>query len=162
MYNHNGTTDFLKLLSILVFIGVAVWWLNGAIGGDYTVLVIFALVGVILFAGGALFAHMNQKQTLDAITKFNANDSQIDRYRMQSFKAMATGESAMQRAAAQLQVIDAKRVTKLADQQAKLLTDTERQRWELDNQQPAMADAWTWDDDGNAASDDDGFQTWGQ
>lgn len=155
MYSHNGTTDFLKLLSVLVFIGVAVWWLNGAIGSNYTVLVIFALVGVILFAGGALFAHANQKMTLDAITKFNANDSQIDRYRMQSFKAMAQGESAMQKAAAQLTVLDAKRVNSIATQQAKLLTDTERARWEIE-QQPQSADAWTWDDDGNG----DNFQSW--
>lgn len=157
MYNHSGTTDFLKMLAVLVFICLAVWWLQGAIGQDYTVLVIFALVGVLIFAGGALFAHMNQKQTLDAITKFNSNDAQIDRYRQQSFKAMAQGESAMQRAAAQLTVLDAKRVGRLADQQAKLLTDTERAKWEVSQQQPAQADAWTWDDDNG----DDTFQSWG-
>ena len=86
MYNHSGTTDFLKTLTVLGFIVLAVWWLQRTIGGDYTLLVIFALVGVLIFAGGALFAHMNQKQTLDAITKFNSNDAQIDRYRQQSFK----------------------------------------------------------------------------
>ena len=69
---------------------------------------------------------MNQKQTLDAITQFNANDAQVDRYRQQSFKAMAQGESAMQRAAAQLTVLDAKRVTQIADQRAKLLTEAPR------------------------------------
>lgn len=158
MYNHSGTTDFLKMLAVLGFIVLAVWWLQGAIGQHYTVLIVFALVGVILFVGGALFAHMNQKQTLDAITKFNSNDAQIDRYRQQSFKAMAQGESAMQRAAAQLTVLDAKRVNQLANQQAKLLTDTERAKWEVSQQQqPAQADAWTWDDDAG----DDSFQSWG-
>lgn len=156
MYNHSGTWDFLKLLTVLVFICVAVWWLQSNIGANYTVLVIFALVGVIIFAGGALFAHMNQKTTLDALTKFNANDAQIDRYRQQSFKAMAQGESAMQRAAAQLTVLDAKRVNQIATQQAKLLTDAERQRWEA-QQQPVKTDAWTWDDDGA----DNGFLSWG-
>lgn len=144
MYSHDGTWSFLKLLAVLGFIVLAVSWLQDAMGQDYTVLVIFALVGVLLFAGGALFAHMNQKQTLDAITKFNANDAQIDRYRQQSFKAMAQGESAMQRAAAQLQVIDAKRVDRLASQQAKLLTDAERQRWET-QQKPVQDDVWTLD-----------------
>lgn len=157
MYNHSGTTDFLKMLLVLGFIVLAVWWLQGAIGQDYTVLVIFALVGVLIFAGGALFAHLNQKQTLDAITKFNSNDAQTDRYRQQSFKALAQGESAMQRAAAQLTVLDAKRVGRLADQQAKLLTDTERAKWEVSQQPPAQADAWTWDDDAG----DEGFQSWG-
>ncbi|MGE3487944.1 MAG: hypothetical protein AB7L09_24755 [Nitrospira sp.] len=155
MYSHNGTWDFLKLVAMLGFIALAVWWLQGAVGQHNTVLIVFALVGVFLFAGGSLFAHMNQKQTLDAITKFNANDAQIDKYRQQSFKALAQGESAMNRAAAQLTVLDAKRVTQIADQRAKLLTDTERAKWEV-QQQPQQADAWTWDDDAGAD-----FQQWG-
>lgn len=149
MYMHEGTISFLKLLSIFGFVILAVWWLSGAIGNDYTVLVIFALIGVILFAGGALFAHMSQRQTLDAITKFNANDARIDAARMQTFKTMAQGESAMQKAAAQLTVLDAKRTHQIAQQQAKLLVDTERERWDLQQrQQQQTADTWTWDDDG--------------
>lgn len=152
MYNHDGTWDFLKLASVLIFIGAGVWWLQGAIGQDYTVLVIFALIGVILFAGGALFGHMNQKQTLDAITKFNANDAQIDRYRMQSLKAGSQAEAAMQKAAAQLTVLDARRVDRLADQRAKVLLTDSRQT------QPAPADTWAWDaEDATADSD---FQEW--
>lgn len=156
MYSHDGTWDFLKLVAVLGFIALAVWWLQGAVGQHNTVLIVFALVGVFLFAGGALFAHANQKMTLDAITKFNANDAQIDKYRQQSFKAMAQGESAMNRAAAQLTVLDAKRVTQIADQRAKLLTDTERAKWEA-QQQPQQADAWTWDSDDNGSE----FQQWG-
>lgn len=154
MYSHDGTWDFLKMVAVFVFICVAVWWLQGAIGRDYTVLVIFALVGVILFAGGALFAHMNQKSTLDALTKFNANDAQIDRYRMASFKAQSQGEAAMQKAAAALTVLDAKRVGRLADQQAKLLVDSQRQA------QPAQSDTWAWDADDTADSDSTDFQEW--
>lgn len=155
---HEGTTDFLKLASTFIFIGVAVWWLNGVLGGDYTVLVIFALVGVVLFAGGALFSHMNQRMTLDAITKFNAQDAQIDKYRQQSFKEIVKGDAAMQRAAAQLQVLDAKRITKIADQRANLLTDLERERWQLQQQeQQQTADVWTWDSDDN---DSAAFQEW--
>ncbi len=158
MYSHDGTWDFLKLVVVLGFIGLAVWWLDGAIGKDYTVLVIFALVGVIVFAGGALFAHMNQKQTLDAITKFNSNDAQIDKYRMQSFKAMQQGESAMQRAVAQLTVLDAKRVGRLADQQAKLLTDTERAKWDAQNQERPAHDMWDMDIDDDTG--DSAFKEW--
>lgn len=154
MYSHDGTWDFLKMVAVFVFIGVAVWWLQSAIGQDYTLLVIFALVGVILFAGGALFAHMNQKQTLDAITRFNANDAQIDRYRMASFKAQSQGEAAMQKAAAALTVLDAKRVGRLADQQAKLLVDSQRQA------QPVQSDTWAWDADDTADSDSTDFQEW--
>lgn len=155
MYNHSGTTDFLKVLAVLGFICLAVWWLQGAIGQDKTLLVIFALVGVILFGAGALFAHMNQKTTLDAITKFNANDAQIDRYRMQSLKAQSQGEAAMQKAAAALTVLDAKRVDRLADQRAKaLLVDNQRQA------QPAQVETWAWDADDTADAGDDDFQEW--
>lgn len=157
MYSHDGTWDFMKLVAVLVFICVAVMWLADAIGKNYTVLVIFALVGVLIFAGGAVLSMVIQKNTLGAIGKFNATDAQIDRYRQQSFKALAQGESAMQRAAAQLTVLDAKRVNQIASQQAKLLTDTERQKWELAQRQPQNADDWGYDDDGDGG----GFQTWG-
>lgn len=153
---HSGTTDFLKLISIFISIGVAVWWLSGAIGTDYTVLVIFALVGVILFAGGAMLSMAIQKNTLNAVAKFNADDAQIDKYRMQSFKALASGQSAMDRAAAQLTVLDAKRVDRIAQQQAKLITDTERQRMELQQQSQQQSDVWTWDADDQTAD----FQEW--
>ena len=119
---HEGTTDFLKMLTTFIFIGVAVWWLNGAIGSDYTVLVVFALVGVILFAGGALFAHINQKSTLNAITKFNANDAQIDKYRMQTMKELSKGTASREKAQANVWQVQQKDVLKLADQRAKLLT----------------------------------------
>jgi len=152
---HNGTTDFLKMLSVFVFIGVAVWWLDGAIGKDYTVLVIFALVGVIIFAGGAMYGHVNQKMTLDAITKFNANDARIDAARMQTFKSMAAGQSAMQKAAAQLTVLDAKRIDKIADQRAKMM---------ITDQQAANStdETWTWDDEDEYAGsgDDADFKVW--
>ena len=152
---HNGTTDFLKMLSVFVFIGISVWWLDGAIGKDYTVLVIFALVGVIIFAGGAMYGHVNQKMTLDAITKFNANDARIDAARMQTFKSMAAGQSAMQKAAAQLTVLDAKRIDKIADQRAQMM---------ITDQQAANStdETWTWDDEDEYAGsgDDADFKVW--
>jgi|694.fasta_scaffold12368_10 hypothetical protein len=157
MYSHDGTWDFLKLLAVLVFICVAVVWLQGAIGADYTVLVIFAVVGVIVFAGGALLSHAIQKNTLNAITRFNASDAQIDRYRMQSLKAQSSGEAAMKKAAAQLTVLDAKRTHQIASQQAKLLVDTERAKWEVEQRPtPTNADVWSGDDD----DDGDAFAGW--
>lgn len=160
MYNHDGTWDFLKLVVILVFVGIAVWWLQTTIGGDYTVLIILSLLGALVFGGGAMFAHMNQKQTLEAITKFNAQDAQIDKFRMQSHKASQNGEAAMQRAAAQLTVLNAKNVTSLATQRAKLLTDAERVKWNAENQQESQnagGDLWDMDDDDEAGDD---FKEW--
>lgn len=143
---HDGTTDFLKWCLWIGATFAAVMWISSIVGGKVTLYILGAIVLVIVFAMGALFMHTNQKMTLDAFNKANAQDAQIDKYRMQSFKAMAGGESAMQRAAAQLQVLDAKRVTTLAQQQAKLLTDAERERMDAEYSKQTKADVWTADD----------------
>ena len=156
MNMHSGTTDWLKMVTVIGFIVLVFWWLEGAIGKSGAVWVAGALVLVLVFAGGTLFAHVNQKMTLNAITRFNADDAQIDRVRMQSLKSFASGESAMQKAAAQLTVLDAKRINQIAQQQAKLLTDTAHEKWELQNRQQETADTWTWDDEGAG----DNFARW--
>lgn len=144
----NSTADFLKIAAVLGFIGVAVWWLESRFDSLVAVIVIGGLFGVFFFAGGALLSHATMKAVLEQLTKFNQGDAQTDRYRMDSFKAMAQGQSALQKAMAQLTVIDAKRVDKLASQQAKMLTDTERVKWDMQKQakQPQNA-TWSWDDD---------------
>jgi hypothetical protein len=122
---YESTSGWTSVVKLIVCVGALFWgiqWLRGIIGNEYTLLVLFAFIGVFLFMGGALFAHANQKMTLDAITKFNANDSQIDRYRQSTYKEIARGETAQVRADAQVRVLDARRVDQLAQQRAKLLT----------------------------------------
>ena len=158
MYMHEGTTDFLKWCLWIGAIFTAVSWVAGIVGGEITLIIIGAIVLVIVFAAGALFAHMNQRQTLDAITKFSAQDAQIDKYRQQSFKEIVKGDAAWQKAAAQVNVLDARRVHQLASQQAKLLTDAERSKMQAEYAAATTqqtADAWTWDDDNGAD-----FQEW--
>jgi len=150
---HSGTTDFLKLASVFIFVGLAVWWLESRFDSLVAVIVVGGLFGVIFFAGGALLSHMIAKSTMQNITKFADRDAQTDRFRMQSFKALAQGESAMQRAAAQLTVLDARRVDQIAAQRAKLLTDGIERQPQPDN------DVWTWDEDQPAESGAT-FQVW--
>lgn len=147
MYNHSGTTDFLKLATVLGFVALAVWWMESRFGVSITGIALMAVSGAGLIGLGLLLAHLIQKSSLDALTKFNAQDAQIDRYRQQSFKALAQGEAAMQKAAARLTVLDANRVQRLASKEAKLLTDMERQKWE--GQRTVDAEDWTYDDDGD-------------
>lgn len=154
MHMHSGTTDWLKMVTGLGFIVLVFWWLEGAIGKSAAVWV----AGALVFAGavviGMLLTHASQKMTLGAITKFNADDAQIDRYRLQTMTESQKGQTAWDKAQAQLSVIEAKRVDKLADQRAKLLTDAEREKWNA--QQGAKADTWTWADDEAG----DSFQEW--
>lgn len=148
MYNNNDRLfSFLSLVAILGFIALGVSWLQDGIGIDKTIIVIGALVGVLIFAGGGIFAYSIQRITLDAIARFNGSDAQIDRYRQSTFREIARGETAERRADATLRVLDAKRVDQIAQQRAGLLVDLERQQWEQRQQQ----DAWGALDDGDGA-----------
>jgi hypothetical protein len=146
----NNNSSLLPIVAVLTFIGISVWWLESRFDSTVAVIVIGGAIGVICFMGGALLTHLTQRTTLEHLNRFNQSDAQVDRYRMQSFKALASGESALQRAQAQLTVLDARRVDRLAQQQSKLLIDTERQKWEVQRGRRQTADAWTWDDDEDA------------
>lgn len=152
MYMHSGTTDFLKWCLWIGATFVAVSWVAGIIGGEATLIVIGAIVLVIVFAGGALFAHANQKMTLDAMNKSSAQDAQIDRYRMQSLTEYQKGQTAWNKANAQISVVEAKTVNRLADQRAKLLVSDHRQQQEQ-AAQVQQDEFWTIDADSD-------FQEW--
>lgn len=146
--------DWGRVVTIIViptFITAAVWWLESRFDSLVAVIIIGGLFGVFFFAGGALLSHMIAKSTMQNVTSFAQKDAQTDRYRMASFKAMAQGEAAMQRAAAQLTVLDAKRVDGLAQQRAKVLAGPVAE-------QPT-GDAWSWDDE-QPASNGASFAVW--
>jgi len=146
--------DWGRVVTIIVipaFITAAVWWLESRFDSLVAVIVIGGLFGAIFLAAGVLIAHVIQKSTLHAVTTFAQRDAQTDRYRQQSFKAMAQGEAAMQRAAAQLTVLDAKRVDGLAQQRAKVLAGPVAEQ--------TTGDVWSWDDE-QPAGDGSTFAVW--
>ena len=145
----------VTIIAVPAFITLAVWWLESRFDSLVAVIVIGGLFGVVFFAGGALLSHMIQKNTLNAVTSFAQKDAQTDRYRQQSFKVLAQGESAMQKAAAQLTVIDAKRVEGLAQQRARMLAAPAPVA-----EQPS-GDTWSWDDEQDAGqSNGASFAVW--
>lgn len=159
-YNNDGNTEFLKLIALLVFIALAVWWLQGAIGTDRTVLVIFALVGVGLFALGAVFGYMVQRQTMDTVTRFNSNDAQIDRFRMETLREQVRGDVAERKTRAQLSVLEAKEVHRLANQRAKILTAhnvEQLKREEVERQKQDQDQIWDWESEADASQS---FKGW--
>jgi hypothetical protein len=149
--------DWGRIVTIIVvpaFITLAVWWLESRFDALVAVLVIGTLVGALFFTAGAFLSHMIAKSTMQSITSFAQRDAQTDRYRQQSFKALAQGESAMQRAAAQLTVLDAKRVDGLAQQRARMLAVP------APVAEPPTGDVWSWDDDGQPADSGASFAVW--
>lgn len=146
---------FLIIVSVLAFVGVAVWWLESRFDALVAVMVIGTLVGALFFTGGALLSHMIAKSTMANVTQFAQRDAQTDRYRMASFKALASGQAAMDRAAAQLTVLDARRVDGLAQQRARLLAGPAPVA-----EQPT-GDVWSWDDDAVTEQDNGAtFAVW--
>lgn len=136
--------DWGRIVTIIVvpaFVTLAVWWLESRFDALVAVMVIGTLVGALFFTGGALLSHMIARSTMQNVTNFAQRDAQTDRYRMASFKAMASGQAAMDRAAAQLTVLDARRVDGLAQQRAKMLAGPAPVA-----EQPT-GDVWSWDDD---------------
>jgi hypothetical protein len=114
---HEGTTDFLKLFTITVAVGGFLVWLRSDFGpyaaiGAVIVFVILTF-GTVMFVIGSKHSAKVQKDTMDGISKFNAQDATIDRYRMQSLRVLAQGESAKQKADSQLKVIEAKKELRL-------------------------------------------------
>jgi len=158
MHNHDGTTSFLKILTVLVFIAVAVWWIEDRFNSTAVLIVLGCVVGTAAFVGGSLLSHMTAKVTMENVAKFTAQDAQVDRYRMQSFKEMQKGEAAMRKAEATLTVLDAKRVHQLAGQQSKLLIDAERAKWDAQHRQeePESVDLWDIGDEDQGS----GIQEW--
>ena len=150
--------DWGRVVTIIVvpaFVTLAVWWLESRFDALVAVLVIGTIAGALFFTGGALLSHMIAKSTMQNVTNFAQRDAMTDRFRMQSFKAMASGESAMQRAAAQLTVLDAKRVDGLAQQRARLLAGPAPVA-----EQPT-GDVWSWDDDAVTEQDNGAtFAVW--
>lgn len=140
---HDGTTDFLKLFTITVAVGGFLFWLRSDFGpyaaiGAVIVFVILTF-GTVMFVVGSKHSAKVQKDTLDGISKFNAQDATIDRYRMQSLRVLAQGESAKQKADSQLKVIEAKKELRLLPKAKQ--TDANETFWS--NTETVDLDEWS-------------------
>ena len=124
-----GTTDFLKLALIVGSIACLLWWLRNDFGPNYAlgalIVAVILLFGTLMFVAGSSNAHKIQKDTLEGISKFNAQDATIDRFRMQSLRVIAQGETAKQKAVSQLKVLQAKKELRLLPKQKTTEDETE-------------------------------------
>lgn len=126
---HEGTTDFLKMFVCLVAAGLFLWWLRYDFGANVALIAVVLTAGTIFFIGGAILTHQIQKNTLDGVAKFSAKDAMTDRYRMQSLRVLAQGESAKQKGDAQLKVLEAKKELKLLPKQQSTTSDETETFW---------------------------------
>lgn len=114
---HEGTTDFLKMLTVVLAVAGFLYWLHSSFGPYYAlgavIITVILLFGTALFVLGGAHSHKIQKDTMDGIARFNAQDATIDRYRMQSLNHIAKANTFQVKADNQLKVLEAKKDLKL-------------------------------------------------
>ena len=142
------------LAVLFAFLAIPVWWLEDRFGSISAIATVGGFIGVAVFAGGALLASRIQRNanqhTADIIASVEETRG---RYAMVA-REDARRDREQLAAYAKFQMLDVRRVDDLARQQARLLVDTERERWDLQQgqqnaaRQPAAAWAFDGDDDG--------------
>jgi hypothetical protein len=123
-----------------VFAVLVTWWLESRFGSLVAVAAWGCLVGMIVFAGGALFAHRLSARTLENAVGFVDGLMQAQRNQMLVMREDARGEREAFNARVRLDVIDARRVDRLAQQRAGLLLEVERERIQREQAAPVWAE----------------------
>lgn len=118
---HDGSWEFLKMAIIIVAIAGFIFWLRYDFGMNVALIAVILTAGTVFFIGGTILSYYIQRSTLDQISKFNAKDATIDRYRMQTTREIAKGESYRIKVESQKQLMDYKNEQKLIAQQNKQL-----------------------------------------
>lgn len=144
----------LIVVCVLIFIGVAVWWLESRFSSTVAIMVIGGLFGVLCLIAGYMLNLASTRHTLETAARFNEALATTERHRQMTFREHARSEREAFNARAKLEVVDAKRIDQIAQQRASLLMDLERQRYRQD--QARQIPQWAVDDEG----DDGQFQTW--
>lgn len=120
---HDGTSDFLKLFIILLSIAGFLFWLRYDFGANVALIVVALCAGTVFFIAGSFLSAYIQKSTMDQISKFNAQDATIDRFRMQSLRESVKADSYKIKVDAQKELIDYKQQQKQLTQQTKQLPE---------------------------------------
>jgi Zn-dependent protease with chaperone function len=129
---------------VLGFITLAVWWLQREFGASMAIVAVGAVLGVVCLIVGWLLSLATQRTTLQAAGQFNADLAGTEKARQAAYREGARLEREVYTHQSRMVEMDARRVDQIAQQRAKLLTDVERQRMELQYraQQTQQADAW--------------------
>lgn len=105
---HDGTWDFFKLFIILLSAGLFLFWLRHDFGANVALIAVILCAGTVFFIAGSFLSAYIQKSTMDQISKFNAQDATIDRFRMQSLHESTKAETYKIKLNAQKELIDYK------------------------------------------------------
>lgn len=126
----------------MLFIVLATWWLEDRFGSDVAIMVWGGTIGLIAFSLGAFLSHRIGKSTLTSVADFMEANAQTEKGRALLYREYARGEREAFSQRAKVEVLDARRVDRLATQRAALLAQTDRNAptWFAGEDVPAEAD----------------------
>ena len=138
-------------LVALIGYGVAqaVGWAESRFGTTWTAAAVLCLIGVGIYMLAQYMTQRSVKHTLDAVADFQASNAEIYRANANVDRERARLEREQFAANARVVTVDVQNTRRLAQQQAGLLVDLERERWNLQQQaqtQQAPGAAWAMDD----------------
>ena len=123
---------------------LAVSWMEQRFGAPVAAAAAFSILGCIILGAGVVLNQRSTKHTFDMIADLRASDAEIRRADTSVERERARLERDQFNHNARFAMLDMQRVNRLAQQQAGLLVDAERERWNLQHQAPAPA--WAMDD----------------
>lgn len=129
------------VLSSIGIVGLVGYWLNGEVGSDKLVMLLFGLSHLVAFVAGALLSTSITRGAIKLLNDYAKNDATVDRFRLQSMKEAAKSDVPYRKAEASMQIIDAKRVDRLAQDRAKLIINQER----INRKEEDKNATWSWD-----------------
>ncbi len=141
------------LVALIIYsVAGAVSWAESRFGTTWTAAAVLCLIGVGTYMLSQYMTQRGVKHTLDAVADFQASNAEIYRANANVDRERARLEREQFAANARVVTVDVQNTRRLAQQQAGLLVDLERERWNLMRQQtqPQPA-AWAMQD-----ADDDG------
>jgi hypothetical protein len=121
-----GGTAFLLSLALvigLVFGTIAAvnWWLETRFGANIAILTWGAAGGIICVALGILFTMIVQRSTITGVSDILHDNANVSKAQIGVYREYARSEREAFKERAKLDVLDERRIMKLADQQARLI-----------------------------------------
>ena len=148
---HAMTSITIIVLVIVGGIVLGGWWLQQNFGPIATISIIGGVFAAGFMALGILLNQRNTRHTMETLVAHHESIAQTRRADAGVERERVRLEREQFGHYARMTTIDVQDSRRLARQQAGLLVDLERQRWEQQQAQQAPAAAWAMDDDEDGA-----------
>ena len=148
---HTMTSITIIVLVIVGGVILGGWWLQQNFGPIATISIVGGVFAAGFMALGILLNQRNTRHTMEALVAHHESIAQTRRADAGVERERVRLEREQFGHYARSTMIDMQDSRRLARQQAGLLVDLERQKWEQQAQQAQPAAAWAMDDDNDGA-----------